>query len=284
MKRRISSTRFAPGLGCILFCFWLATAQVQQAQTGTVSFTDLPAAAQKTVQEQLRGGKVGEIDSDEQDGEACYTVTIARAGQEQDVTVAVDGRLLSVEVELAETPVAVQKTIQTELRGGTLDSVEKAFEDDGGFRYEVDTTTKDGADRAFAVAADGNLVSMQVTLEELPAAVRKTIQEHAANGTLGDIYRMFEGSEISYTVEMTRNGKDREFSVTADGKLESVRVFPAELPALGQKTLRETIGTGKLVRIDKTVDDSMFHIESRKDGKPFDFKIGPGGRFRGMED
>jgi hypothetical protein len=83
---------------------------------------------------------------------------------------------------------------------------------------------------------------------------------------------------------MIRNGKDREFSVTADGKLESVRVFPAELPALGQKTLREMIGTGKLIRIDKTVDDSMFHIESRKDGKPFDFKIGPGGRFRGMED
>jgi uncharacterized membrane protein YkoI len=283
MKRYLPWKYIILAIGLLLVSLHCTPLWARPEAAKKVSFDGLPAAVKQTVQGQLGGGAAGDVERDEEEGEVSYVVTISKDGKEHDVTVATDGRLLSLEVELAETPAAVQKTIQEHLRGASLDGVEKAFEEDGSFRYDVDSTTKGGDDRSFAVAADGKLLNAQVTLEEVPAAVRKGILDHAGAGKLGDIYWELEDGQVSYDVEMTKDGKDRDFSVGADGKLESEQVFPGELPPLGQRTLKERIGNGKLIRIDKTMDDGMFHAESRKEGKEFDFKIGPGGRFRGLE-
>ena len=41
-----------------------------------------------------------------------------------------------------------------------------------------------------------------------------------------------------------------DFSVTEDGKLESVQVYLSDLPLLGQRTLKQQIGNGKLLLQD----------------------------------
>ena len=55
-----------------------------------------------------------------------------------------------------------------------------------------------------------------------------------------------------------------------------------------QKTIKEQIGTGTIVRIAKSFELKKkvqpYEVEGRKDGKPFDFSVGPQGRFLGRDE
>lgn len=253
----------------------------------TLSIHRLPTTVQKTVKEELGDSKLVQIEQDQEDGEITYTVTRKVKDEDRYFTIAADGSLSAVEVALDETPPPVQNTIKGQLRDGTLDSIEKTFEGNA-INFEVETTTKSGADRSFTVALDGKLTSVQVTIEEIPAPARKTIDEHLGNGKLVDIFRLTEGNEISYDAEVDHDGKVRDVIVSPAGKLESIQVLLAEIPAEAQKTIKEKIGAGKLVRIDQSFTPRHgvlpFEIEARKDGKPFNFSVGPRGRFLGMDE
>ena len=81
----------------------------------TVALSDTPAAVQKTITVQVADGKVDEINRTTQDGEIVFAVDYAaKSGDDRDFTVAEDGTLLSVGVELADLPAAVQKTIKAQ--------------------------------------------------------------------------------------------------------------------------------------------------------------------------
>lgn len=56
-----------------------------------------------------------------------------------------------------------------------------------------------------------------------------------------------------------------------------------------RKTIREQIGGGKILRIDRSLFEKQagvlpYEVEGRKDGRPFDFSVGPHGKFLGMDD
>ena len=142
--------------------------------------------------------------------------------------------------------------------------------------------------QSFSVTPDGKLNAMEVTLQETPVAVRKTIEARLANAKLEDIYHMFEEGTTSYYVEIRREGKLRDFSVAESGKLQSVQVFIAEMSAEVQKTINDKVGNGQILRVDKSFerrhDVLPYEIEARKEGKPFNFSVGPKGRFLGMDD
>ena len=197
-----------------------------------------------------------------------------------------DGTLLSVEVALDETPIPVQRTIKAQVGEGTIENVEQSFDEDE-ISYDVDIKRKDGAERSFSVTLAGRLQALQVALEETPAAVRKIIETSLGSAKLEDIHHIFEEGETSYYVEVRRDGKLRDFSVAENGKLESVMVFLSETPAEVRSTINEKIGTGKLLRVDKSFEARRgvlpYEIEARKDGKPFNFSVGPKGRFLGMD-
>jgi hypothetical protein len=236
---------------------------------------------------QLAGAKITDIERDD-DREVSYTVSYAaKGGPEHDFTVAEDGTLVSVEVMLDETPIPVQRAIKAQVGEGTIEAIEKSFEEDE-ISYDVDMKRKDGVERSFSVTLEGKLQAMQVALEEPPAAVRKTIEASLGTAKLEDIYHIFEEGETSYYVEVRRDGKLRDFSVAENGRLQSVQVFLAETPAEVQATINEKIGTGKLLRVDKSFDARRgvlpYEVEARKDGKPFNFSVGPKGRFLGMDD
>jgi uncharacterized membrane protein YkoI len=275
------STRFLTFLTALLILAGSARAQK------TVSLSSLPAPAQKTIQSMLSGATLDEIEQSDEDGQVSYTANITRHGKERDFTVAADGRLLSEEVTLDETPPPVQIAIKAHLRDGTLDNIEKTFEETQ-ISYDVDITRKDGISRSFTVGLDGKLVSQQISLEEAPVPVKKTIQTRLAGGKLGDIYRTFEDGAVAYYVEFSRDGKQRDFSVGPNGKLESTRMFLSEIPTEAQATIQDKIGKGAILRIDKVFPHKQgsppYEIEGRKDGRPFNFSVGPKGAFLGMDE
>jgi len=273
----------------LLICFCTLNALIgDAAEVGKiVALTSVPVAVQKTIKTQAGDGKLGEIERVEEDGEVSFDVTVTKGETERGFSVGEDGTLISVEVGLAETSAEVRKTIEKQVGQGTLDNIDKTF-DDGEVSYEVDFTTKSGAERSFTVGADGKLERVQVELTEVPVAVRKTISEQTAKAKLGDMFKTFEDGEIFYEVEITRDGKDLDFSVAANGKLESREVISSELPAPARRTVKEKIGDGKILRIDEVFEKREgvfpFEIEGRKDGKPFNFSVGPKGRFLGMDE
>jgi hypothetical protein len=60
------------------------------------------------------------------------------------------------------------------------------------------------------------------------------------------------------------------------------------IPAV-RKTIRQKMGDGKILRIDKSLVEKRmgvlaFEVQGRKDGKPFNFSVGPQGRFLWMDD
>lgn len=247
----------------------------------------VPAAARKTIQEEAGQAAIEEIQPDQEDGRNVYTVTLAEAGHERQLTVAADGTLLSKDVPLEETPPPVRNTVQGQLKGGKLESIAKTF-DDNDIYYEATIIRKDGTERSVTVGLDGKLLSADMSLDEIPAAVRKTIDTSLGTGKLKNVAHMFEDGETSYYVEFTRDGKERDLSVAEDGKLQSMEVFLPELADAVQKTINDKIGDGAIVRIDKSFEARNgvfpYEIEGRKDGKPFNFSVAPRGRFLGMDE
>jgi hypothetical protein len=55
-----------------------------------------------------------------------------------------------------------------------------------------------------------------------------------------------------------------------------------------RQTLTNRIGNGRILQIDRSFlkkkEVFPYEIEGLKDGKPFDFSVGPKGRFLGMDD
>ncbi len=274
----------------LLLLTWCPAAVIVAAGSPvkTVSIHQVPALVKKTIETQLNDAKLGDIEQDEQEGEVTYTVnTTTKDGDEKYFTVSDAGILLNVQVTLEESPIPVQRTVKKQVADGTLDNLEKTFEQNE-ITYEVEMTRKDGAERSFTVALDGALTSLQISIEETPPGARKTIEAHAGDGKVENVYHLSEKGAVSYDAEVNKDGKVRDVIVASDGKLESVQVFLLELPAPAQKTIQEKIGAGKIVRIDRDSTPRQgvqpFEVEGRKDGKPFNFSVGPRGRFLGMDE
>lgn len=70
------------------------------------------------------------------------------------------------------------------------------------------------------VAAAGQ----DVTLDQLPPAVRATLEKETKGGSIKDIEKDREAGKDIYEVEFTMDGHDWELDIAADGKLLEKRL------------------------------------------------------------
>ena len=281
-RKLISFLRMA----CVLVAF--VANGLSAAETRTpVALGDLPAPVQKAVGAQLAGFTVGTIERVVSEGETTFEIEATKAGQSRTHTFEADGRLASVEVLLAETPAAVQQAIKSVFGAGKIDGIEKLFEI-GRITFSIDFTTTNGLERDFTVGADGRLLDVQIGLDEAPAPVRAAVDALVrGGGTVGDVYRSFEGGAPTYDVTITRSGVARDFSLLPNGAIESEQVFFAELPPAVRETVAAKITGGKLVRIDKYFGPKggfTYEVESVRGGAAFDFSVGAKGKFLGKSE
>jgi uncharacterized membrane protein YkoI len=279
--------KFLASLAAVFLLVTGTAFAVDDAKPVTISET--PPAVQKAIAARTGDGKLDEIDRNNENGETIFEVNfVTKAGDERDFTVADDGTLLSLGVSLAETPVAVQKTIRAQAGGWEVAGINKNVADaDISFDVEV---TKDGQEKSFNVANDGVLSSQEVALTETPAAVQAAIKTQLGDGRLMSIEEDFDPAGNSFDVEaVAQDGGKKSFSLAPDGRLLSEEVTLEKLPPPARKTIREKIGDGKILRIDRSLSEKKagvlpYQVEGRKGGKPFDFSVGPHGRFLGMDD
>ena len=254
-----------------------------------VSLADSPAAVQKAINVQVGGGKMGEIERANQDGETVYEVDFTSpAGADGDFTVAEDGTLLSVGVALADTPAAVQKTVQAQLHGWRITGINKNVAD-----YEVSydvEASKNEMRRDFNVDDQGNLSSVGMTLAETPEPVKTAITGRIGGGTVVSIDENLDPDGNSFDVEASaRTGGRLTFSLSADGQVLSEGVALDQVPGPVRRTIQEKLGDGKVLEIDKSLSERKagvlpYQVHGRKGGKEFDFSVGPRGKFLGMDE
>lgn len=117
-----------------------------------------------------------------------------------------------------DLPPAVQKTVQAELKGASVRSIDKETEH-GVTQYEVETLLN-GKHRDFEVDTTGKLlvVEEETSIDSIPAPAKAAILKKVADGKLGMVELFLRGGETMYEAEYTaRGGKRHEVLVKADG-------------------------------------------------------------------
>ena len=180
--------------------------------------------------------------------------------------------------ELAHVPPAVRQAVQARLGDAKLQSIDKETRD-GETTYDVEIV-RNGKERGFTLDASGALLDEEVFLPELPPAVQRTIQAHLVGATLNEIDRSVNDAEISYDVEIERNGVSRDFTVDGNGVLLREQVFIGELPRAVRQTIQKEAGSATVGDIDRaTVDGEVrFDVELTQANRTRSLSVGADGK------
>jgi hypothetical protein len=129
---------------------------IAPAQERRLKKSDLPAAVQKTADEQTKGATVHRYSSELEDGKLQYGVEMTVNGHSRDVSIAPDGGLLEIEEQVTyeALPPAVRDGLQKKAGRGKIIKVESLTKHGTLVAYEAQV--RDGSRRReIQVGPDG---------------------------------------------------------------------------------------------------------------------------------
>jgi len=145
----------------------LVITNIARADDDDIRLTSLPASVQETIQDNLRGGRVDDIDRIQIEGRTMYKVEVELQDRDDDdlkLYIAGDGALLKTREELRfnELPSAVQDAARK--FGGKVDDVEKEVSQ-GKISYHIEVDRDDDKsgdnDLKIVFAEDGSILSQR---------------------------------------------------------------------------------------------------------------------------
>jgi uncharacterized membrane protein YkoI len=137
-----------------------AAAIIAVAAEKTVAMKDLPAAVQKTVQEQTKGAEIKGLSTETEHGKTTYEVETIANGKHRDLEIDSKGVVTEVEDEtdIASLPAAAKATIGKKAMGGRIVMVETVTAGTAIVAYEAEYVDKNGRKREVRVKPDGTEV------------------------------------------------------------------------------------------------------------------------------
>lgn len=121
-----------------------------------------------------------------------------------------------------------------------------------------------------------------ITVADLPAAVRATIDKEIPGATLNKIEKEEENGKVLYDIEGKLNGKDVEMDIAADGKVltREDTVSFASMPAAVRAAAEKYFGGPGEYKASKEVegDKAFYEVEGKKDGKKVTLKYTEDGK------
>src|SRR5713226_5912294 len=102
------------------------------------------------------------------------------------------------------------------------------------------------------LGATGDAAEKKVKMQDLPPAVRKTVQEESKGATLRGLGQEVENGKTLYEAELTVNGHNKDVSIDTDGKVVSVEEEVAidSIPAAARDAIQKFAGKGKIGRVE----------------------------------
>jgi hypothetical protein len=136
-----------------------------------IAFSAAPAAVRKTFDEEARGAQIESLSKEADHGTTLYGAVVAVDGKKYAIKVAEDGSLTEKtfrfdeqEVELANCPIGVRKTLNDESRGGKIVEIVRST----GLGKRVYAASVDFDDETYIleVGEDGTLLAKLLDEEE----------------------------------------------------------------------------------------------------------------------
>ena len=123
----------------------------------SLELKDLPAAVQKTVEDNVKGGQIKNISKEKEDGIEQYEVESLVNGKSRDFNVDTKGNLLVVEeaTTIDAIPAAAKASILKKVADGRLRTVETFTKPGQPMMYEAAYIDKKGKHHEVLVKADG---------------------------------------------------------------------------------------------------------------------------------
>lgn len=183
------------------------------ADTNAKRLAQLPTSVRQAAQALVGDGRLMDIERTVENGHTVFEGQFRRDGVVRGFTLAADGMLISKQVFEKELPPAVAQTLRTQLAEAQLGEI--YWTNDDGDTYFEATYVKGGLKHAVTTLADGTLVSLQLPLTEVPAAVLKAIRERKA--FVVRLEQIIEDDESTYEVLLRSRGKTTKLELKADG-------------------------------------------------------------------
>lgn len=122
-------------------------------------------------------------------------------------------------VKLEEVPPAARAVIETYTEGAEIGSI-KAKHKEGKHVYKV-CYKKDGRDFELKVTEAGDVEEWEkhVTMDELPGAVRATVEQETGGAKIEELVQETEDGKMFYEVEFEKDGKEHEVKIAEDGSI-----------------------------------------------------------------
>jgi len=127
----------------------------------------------------------------------------------------------------------------------------------------------------------GDDEEMEMSLDEVPAAVRSAIETYAAGGEIDEVCREAEGEAVVYEAEVEKDGREYEITVSAEGEiLETETEMALEDVPEGVRTTLESFGrVGEVEDIVKEEEggEVTYEAEVEMEGAKLELSLSPAG-------
>jgi uncharacterized cupredoxin-like copper-binding protein len=121
-----------------------------------------------------------------------------------------------------------------------------------------------------------------VTMKDLPAAVRRTVQEQSQGATIRGLSKEVEGGKTTYEVEMKVNGRGKDVTMDASGAVIEVEeeVALGSIPNAAQAAIKKAAGSGQITKVEKVSGgkETAYEAGLRKNGKRSEVRVSEDGR------
>lgn len=130
------------------------------------------------------------------------------------------------------------------------------------------------------------LSAADISLDKLPTAAQKMVKAQLKGGEVSSISKDEDDGKITFEVEAKKGDTKWSFTVAADGSLLEVEIPLSEAPAEVQKTIKATVGKGKIDTVTKSIDDGEVTYDvdfTTAEGKDRFLSVDPDGTLNTLE-
>ena len=96
----------------------------------------------------------------------------------------------------------------------------------------------------------------------MPPAVQQAVKEQSNGATVRGYTKEVEDGTTSYEAELTVNGRAKDISFGADGKVLAVEkvVTLESIPAPAREAIQKAVGTGKLNKVESVTENGNHQL------------------------
>jgi uncharacterized membrane protein YkoI len=135
---------------------------------------------------------------------------------------------------------------------------------------------------AAILLAGSAIAASKLKVEDLPAAVQKTIKEQTQNAKLVGLSKEKEDGKTVYELETMVNDKSRDLMIDSAGTILTVEdeVALDSIPAAAKNAIQEKVAGGKITKVETLTKGSEVSYEAAytsKSGKKAEYGVNADG-------